>query len=125
APGRPPLKIFIDSPENCGGGAGMGSVVFRNGGEIANLNTDPTTLQLYAVGSNTLPSSISYENNFGTAVNVLIYAPKSTVTFSNHTSIVGAVAAKQVQMQNNTTITFDGRADNVVVNNLLPHFERQ
>ena len=56
---------------------------------------------------------------------MLIYAPRSTVTFSNHTSIVGAVAAKQVQMQNNTTITFDGRADNVVVNNLLPHFERQ
>jgi Tfp pilus assembly protein PilX len=125
APGRPPLKIFLDSPENCGG-AGKGSAVFRNGGAITNLNTDPTTLQLYVVGSNTIPSSISYENNFATTqLNVLIYAPLSTVSFNNHTSIVGAVAAKQVQMDNNTAITWDRRSNDITVDNLLPHYQRQ
>src|SRR6185295_958390 len=85
----------------------------------------PTTLQLLAVGSNTVNTSISYENNFGTQVPVLIYAPRSTVSFSNHTSVLGAVAAKKVTMDNNTTITWDQRSNDITVDNLLPHFVRQ
>jgi hypothetical protein len=125
APGRPPLKIFIDAPENCPGVPNAGSVILRNGGQFTNLNVDPTTIQLYMMGSTTAESSLSFDNNFATAINMLIYAPRSTVTFANHTSIVGAVAAKQVNMDNNTTIRWDRRSDGVTVDNLLPHYDRQ
>jgi hypothetical protein len=122
---RPPVKIFIDSPENCQGVPNAGKVILRNGGQFTNLNANPTTVQLYMNGSTTAETSLSFDNNFATAVNMLIYAPRSTVSFSNHTSIVGAVAAKKVQMLNNTKITWDRRADDTTIDNLLPHFDRQ
>lgn len=125
ASGRPPLKIYIDDPANCGSGPGMGSVRLRNGGTITNLNSDPTTVQLYALGTSTSTTSIDFDNNFETQVNVLIYAPQSTVSFTNHTHIVGAVAAKNVLMQSNTAVIWDQRADDVTVNNLLPLYQRQ
>ena len=36
-----PLKIYVDAPEKCGGGAGTGSVSVINNGLIQNLNTQP------------------------------------------------------------------------------------
>jgi hypothetical protein len=125
APGRPPLKIFIDSPENCPGVPNAGSITYRNGASITNLNSDPTTAQVYLVGSPTTETSLSFDNNFDAQVNMLIYAPRSSVSFSNRTHIVGAVAAKSVRMDNNTTIVWNALADNVTVNNLLPFYSRQ
>jgi hypothetical protein len=122
---RPPVKIFIDSPENCPGVPNAGNVILRNGGQFTNLNANPTTVQLFMNGSTTAETSLSFDNNFATAINMLIYAPRSTVSFLNHTRIVGAVAAKQVQMANNTTIIWDRRSDDITIDDLLPHYDRQ
>ncbi len=35
------VRIYMDSPENCGGGNGMGSVSVRNDSQIVNMNTIP------------------------------------------------------------------------------------
>jgi Tfp pilus assembly protein PilX len=120
-----PVKIYIDSPENCPGVSNAGSVRFRNGGGIVNMNADPTTVHLYLGGSATTATNVSYDNNFQTAVNMLIYAPESTVTFSNHTHIVGAVAAKSVVLQNNTEIKSHERVGGISVDGLKPLFQRQ
>jgi hypothetical protein len=120
-----PLKIYIDSPENCPGVPNAGSVRLRNGGNIVNLNSDPTTVQLYVAGSSATSTSVRFENNFQTAVNMLIYAPQSQVTFENVTHIVGAVAAKSIVLGNNTEIRWHERVGDITIDGLKPLFKRQ
>jgi hypothetical protein len=125
ASGRPPLKIYIDAPENCGSVSGRGNVKLQNGASITNLNTDPTSLFLNLVGSSTVNTSVSFENNFEQTVTMLIYAPKSTVLIQNYTNIFGAIAAKSVQLQNNTKVTWHEKAGDVTVDDLFPLYQRQ
>jgi hypothetical protein len=68
---------------------------------------------------------VDYDNNFSTAVNMVIYAPQSDVTLSNHTHFDGAVAAKSVVLQNNTEINFDEGIGGITVDGLKPLFKRQ
>jgi hypothetical protein len=107
APRDTPLKMYIDTPETCG--TGLGSAVFRNNSGIVNLNTDPTTLQLRVAGSATAASSVSFENSFDSTMIMAVYAPNSTVTMQNNLSLVGALAGKQVYLQNNTRLTYHER----------------
>lgn len=120
-----PVKIYIDSPEHCPGVINAGSVRLRNGGNLVNMNTSSTTLQLYVAGSATSDTYVDYDNNFTTAVNMVIYAPQSDVTLSNHTHFVGAVAAKSVVLQNNTEIKSDQSIGGISVDGLKPLFRRQ
>ena len=111
---RPPgtaVRIYVDSPENCGGGTGMGSVSVRNSASIVNLNSDPTTLQLYVVGSPTKPTTVDFSNGVDAESDMImaIYAPYSTVTLRNNVRLTGAIAARQIVMQNNSSITYHDR----------------
>lgn len=106
-----PLKIYIDTPENCG--AGMGSVRLRNNTGIVNLNSDPTTLQLHVAGSSTAATSVSFENSFSSSMIMAVYAPSSTISMTNNLHLVGALAAKTLQMQNNTSLTYHERIGDV------------
>jgi hypothetical protein len=106
-----PLKIYIDKPETCG--TGMGSVRLRNNSGIVNLNSDPRTLQLYVAGSTATATSVSFENSFDSSMIMVVYAPDSTVSMTNHLDVVGAVAAKTFQMQNNTSLTYHERVGDI------------
>jgi hypothetical protein len=107
------VRIYMDSPEHCGGTTGMGSVSLKNSSGILNLNSDPTTLQLYLVGSPSIPTTVEFGNSFASTMLIAIYAPYSTVFLSNSVSITGAVAAESVPIQNNSSITYDPRVDNI------------
>jgi type II secretory pathway pseudopilin PulG len=107
------VRIYIDSPEHCGSTAGMGSVSLQNSSGILNLNSDPTTLQLYMVGSPSIPTTLDFANSFATTMLISIYAPYSTVFLHNSVSITGAVAAASVPIQNNSSITYDQRVGNI------------
>jgi hypothetical protein len=120
-----PLKIYIDAPENCPGVPNAGTVRLRNGGNIINMNSDPTAVQLYVAGSPTIPTTLRYENNFQQALNMVIYAPQSSVTLDNFTHIQGAVAAKTVTLNNNTEIRWDSRVGDIAVDGLKPLLRRQ
>jgi hypothetical protein len=115
---RPPgsaVRIYIDSPENCGGGSGMGSVSVRNNASIVNLNADPTTLQLYVVGSPTKATSVDFSNGVDVESDMLmaIYAPYSTVTMRNNVGLTGAIAARQLVLQNNASLTYHDRIGDI------------
>lgn len=115
---RPPgsaVRIYVDSPENCGGGSGMGSVSVRNNASIVNLNADPTTLQLYVVGSPTKATSIDFSNGVDVESDMLmaIYAPYSTVTMRNNVGLTGAIAARQLVLQNNASLTYHDRIGDI------------
>jgi type II secretory pathway pseudopilin PulG len=100
------VKIYIDSPEHCGG-AGMGSVTLSNTSGILNLNSSPLALQLYMVGSPTIPTTLDFANSFASTIIMAIYAPFSTVNLHNSVHITGAVAAASVPIQNDSSITYD------------------
>ncbi len=105
------VRIYIDSPENCGGGNGMGSVSVRNDSAIVNMNTDPTTLQLYVVGSQTLATSVDLSNGVSLQTDMImaVYAPYSTVSLSNNVRLTGAVAARSLVLRNNATLNYSDR----------------
>ena len=107
------VRIYIDSPEHCGGTAGMGSVSLKNTSGILNLNSDPTTLQFYMVGSPDVPTTLDFANSFASTMLMAIYAPYSTVSLTNSVSITGAVAAASVPIQNTSTFTYDPRVANI------------
>jgi hypothetical protein len=121
---RPPLKIFIDAPENCPGVTNAGTVKLTEQASILNANTDPATVQLIVVGSATTATSVQFLNSFNSLVNMLIYAPRSTVRMQNSTAIVGAVAGKSVLLENSASVTYHASAD-ATIDNLLPLFRRQ
>lgn len=121
-PTQPPLRIYIDAPENCPGVANAGKMRLDNQATLQNLNASSATLQIFAVGSPTAATSIDFFNNVS-LVNGMVYAPRSTVDLRNSTSIIGAVAAKTVVFSNSAKVTWDPTAD-LSLDNLLPLFQR-
>jgi hypothetical protein len=123
APRDTPLKVYIDTPESCG--TGLGSAVFRNNSGIVNLNTDPTTLQLRVAGSATAASSVSFENSFDSTMIMAVYAPNSTITMQNNLSLIGALAGKQVYLQNNTRLTYHERIADIATGSSIRVYQSQ
>ena len=122
---RPPLTIYMDKPENCPGVSNAGSINFANNTAITNNNTDPTKLQLYVAGSPTVGTFVSFNNSYSSGIPLTLYAPQSTVTLQNGTTIVGAIAAKGVLMQNSSHIIWDDRVNNITLDSVQPLYRRQ
>jgi hypothetical protein len=123
-PARPlgsAVRIYIDSPEHCGGGNGMGSVSVRNNSSIVNMNADPATLQLYVVGSSTIATSVDFSNGLDLPQDMImaVYAPNSTVTLRNNVRMTGAVAARQLVLQNNASLTYHDRIADITSGSLI------
>ncbi len=120
APGTS-VRIYVDSPENCGGGNGMGSVSVANNAAIVNMNADPTTLQLYVVGSQTTPTNVDFSNGVSLATSMVmaVYAPFSTVTMQNYVSLTGAIAARSLVLQNNASLVYSNRIADITTGSPL------
>jgi hypothetical protein len=112
AAGRPPLRIFIDKPENCAGaGSDKGNIRVENNAAIVNQTDDVAMLQLYVEGSTSTATNVSFLNNSGGPdTKLVVYAPNSTVTVRNNGNYRGAIAAKRVTVENNGSLVWDDRA---------------
>lgn len=119
---QPPLRIYIDSPENCSGVSNAGTMRLLNQATLLNSNSSSKTLQIFVAGSPSIDTSIDFFNNIS-LVNGMVYAPRSTLDLRNSTSIIGAVAAKSVTFSNSARVTWDPTAD-LPLDNLLPLFQR-
>ena len=120
APGTA-VRIYVDSPESCGGGNGMGSVSVRNDSAIVNMNADPTTLQLYVVGSSTINTTVDFSNGVSLATSMVmaVYAPYSTVTLNNNVSLTGAIAARSLVLQNHASLIYSDRIADITTGSML------
>lgn len=100
------VRIFLDAPEACGQ-TGNPVTQFSNSGsdDIVNLNSDPTTLQIYAAGSSTIPTNISFSGYSNISAPLALYAPLSTVSLSGSTRITGAIAAKTINASGDIVVT--------------------
>jgi cytoskeletal protein CcmA (bactofilin family) len=127
AAGRPPLRVFMDRPENCtAAGPDRGSVKVENSGKIINQTSDPTMLQLYVEGSTTQATNVYFRNNSQTGANMslVVYAPNSYVEVNNNGYFYGAIAAKQILVENNASLIWDPRMESVSMDTQLL-FQRQ
>jgi Tfp pilus assembly protein PilX len=106
-----PTRIFIDSPNNCGG-AGTGNLtISTSSSDITNQSGDPSMLQIFVAGSKTIPTTVSFRNSHATQL--VIYAPNSTVNLENSTDITGAIVGKKISMSNSAKVTWDARAGSI------------
>lgn len=117
-----PLIIYIDTPENCGGGAGMGSVDII--GDIANLNTAASTFVLMVAGSSTQETRITFTKNVTTPWPMAIYAPNTPVEAKNNLHIQGTLVAQSLTVKNSLTIDYDQSVDSVASGSGIRFFER-
>jgi Tfp pilus assembly protein PilX len=111
-----PMKVYIDTPENCGGTSGMGSVAFNSTGQFVNLNSDPTTFVLFVAGSAKIATSVDLSGNDNSGAGPLVmvvYAPNSSLTYQNNLTFTGAIVAKTIDLKNNAVITYDSRVTSI------------
>jgi hypothetical protein len=114
APGRPPLKIFIDRPELCPlAGSDKGGVNVSQNAVVENQTADPSQLQIYVEGSALLGTNVEIENNAMVSMHMAVYAPNSVFTLENNGAFHGAIAGKRVTVQNNADFFWDDRAGNI------------
>ena len=113
------IRIFIDSPEHCGG-EGTGSVSVRNSGTILNLNADPTTFQLYLLGSSSIETHVAFDGiEFAGDLVMAVYAPYSTIRIKGNTHLSGAIASKSIDLQNSAQITYHQRIEDITTGSPL------
>jgi Tfp pilus assembly protein PilX len=120
-------RIFIDSPNRPGSGctqcSGSGTLIANN--SITFNNPGPAqNLQIYVWGrtgqetgngncqSNMGEPDVQF-NNSVTFSKGFIYAPQSDVVFKNSATVVGAVAAKDVEFKNSVNFTWDTTLTNL------------
>ena len=112
-------RVFVDSPESCGG-SGMGSVSIRNSATILNLNADPTTFQLYVVGSSDIPTEVAFDGiDFAGDLVMAVYAPFSTIRIRGYSHLTGAIASKSIDLQNSARITYHQRIEDITTGSPL------
>jgi type II secretory pathway pseudopilin PulG len=113
------IRIYVDSPEHCGG-AGTGSVTVRNTGTILNLNTDPTTFQLNVLGSPTIATQVAFDGvDFSGDLVMAVFAPYSTIRVKGNAHLAGALAAKSIDLQNTAQITYHERIGDITTGSPL------
>jgi hypothetical protein len=120
APGRPPVKIFIDRPELCTlAGSVKGTVNVSQNAVVENQTGDPSQLQLYVEGSTLMGTTVYIENNAAVDLNLAVYAPNTIFTLVNNGFYHGAVAAKRVTIDNNAGFIWDQRTGSITTGTSL------
>jgi hypothetical protein len=113
------IRIFIDSPEHCGG-EGTGSVSVRNSATILNFNSDPTTFQLYLLGSSSIPTYVAFDGiEFASDLVMAVYAPYSTIRIKGNSHLSGAIASKAIDLHNSAQITYHQRIEDITTGSPL------
>lgn len=107
------VRIFFDTPENCGAKAGSTWEPIRveNNADITSSGYQPTADKfavpgLYVTGSTSIASRIVFSNNSGSNQFVL-YAPNSSLYFENNATYKGAIAGKTVYFSNHAKVEQD------------------
>ena len=117
--------IYIDTPQSCGGGAGMGSANLA--GQVLNVNSDAATFVLMVAGSTRVDTTVTIEDNAVTELNapMAIYAPNSTVDYKNNLDWKGALVAKTIKIKNKANIEYDSRLSDLFLAGGIRFYEAQ
>src|SRR3954452_14024609 len=105
------VRIFFDTPENCGIKANESQISVENNADITSSAYQPgedkfSVPGLYVMGSTTIPTKVSFGNNAGDSQFVL-YAPNSNVYLENNATFKGAIAGRTVYLSNHAKVEQD------------------
>jgi hypothetical protein len=104
------VRIFFDTPENCGAKAGSTYEPIRveNNADITATNESEGGVPgLYVTGSTTIPTKIVFSNNGGATNEFVLYAPNSNIYMENNATYKGAIAGKTVYLSNHAKVIQD------------------
>lgn len=118
-PGSPPVRIYIDRPEDCTGSP-RGSISLDSNTTILNQTGDPTMLQIYVQGSPTINTTVSFNSNSASPFPLVIYAPQSAVSFNSNSYLLGAVAGRSVSFDSNAFVKYDRRVAAISTESAFP-----
>ncbi|HWO15154.1 MAG TPA: hypothetical protein VNM89_00390, partial [Solirubrobacterales bacterium] len=103
-----PVRIFFDTPENCGLEDGDKQIDIQNNSDITATGYQPTEDKFnlpgfYLLGSERVQTYASWSNNAGNAEMVL-YAPNTDIELKNNAIFTGAIAGKTIHLDNNVVV---------------------
>jgi hypothetical protein len=101
------VRIFFDTPENCGLSAGASQISMGGNANISATAFNGTSNfdlpGFYLLGSTSIATTATLGGNSGSNEFVL-YAPNTNVTFQGNSTLYGLLAAKTLSMGGNPTI---------------------
>jgi hypothetical protein len=105
------VRIFFDTPENCGLKSGEKQIDISNNADITATGYQPEIGKfdipgLYVMGSPTITTTIEFSNNVDNS-EFLLYAPNSHIEISNNVVFTGVIAGKTVHLDNNAVVRQD------------------
>jgi hypothetical protein len=124
------VKIFFDSPENCGLTDGATQIEMRSNSRLTTTSGLPGDLMLLVVGSEADPedpdfidTNILIDSNSRTTMPMILYAPRSDITLDSNSTLIGAVAGRSVTLRSNARVIFHSGASELEIP--LPFLYRQ
>ncbi|HET9162474.1 MAG TPA: hypothetical protein VFN89_03380 [Solirubrobacterales bacterium] len=105
------LRIFFDTPEDCGLSSPAEQIRVDSGSVIKDSGYQPTEDKfampgLYVMGSPTITTTLSFQTK--NLVNeFLLYAPNSDITLKNHGTYKGVIVGNSVTMDNHPVVEQD------------------
>lgn len=106
------VRIFFDTPENCGISAGESQIAVENNADITSSGYQTgegrfEVIGLYLLGSTTIPTSVSFKNNTGATNEFVLYAPNTDIYMENNSTYKGAIAGKTIHLSNHAKVEQD------------------
>jgi hypothetical protein len=98
------IRIFFDTPENCGLKSGAKQIDIGNGADIAATDYTSTYSSfdvpgLYLMGSTAIPTKLEFSNK-GSSNEFILYAPNTDILIKNNATVTGVVAGKTIHLEN-------------------------
>lgn len=105
------VRLFFDTPENCGIKSGEAQIKVENNADITSSGYDGETKfevpGLYVIGSTTIPTTVEFKNNAGSTNEFVLYAPNSDIYLRNNANYKGAIAGNNIYLDNHATVEQD------------------
>ena len=98
------VRIFFDTPENCGLSAGAKQIDISNNSNVSATGYQPTLGKydlpgFYLTGSTSISTKAEFSPNGGSN-EFLLYAPNTEVVIKNNATYIGIIAGKTVHLEN-------------------------
>jgi hypothetical protein len=109
------VRIFFDTPENCGLSAGDTQVSVTGNANIVSTGYNPAEGNfnvpgLYVIGSPDIPTTVDLSGNSGTN-ELMLYAPYSDVEIGGNATWIGMVAGKTLRLHGTPRVESDPGID--------------
>jgi hypothetical protein len=110
--GQETVRIFFDTPENCGIKSGGSQISMNGNNRIAATGYQPSLNQFavpgfYLQGSTTIPTTVNLSGNNSTTNEFVIYAPNTAISIKGNATFKGVIAGKSIDITGSAVIKQD------------------